>query len=275
MANINNVNLFNIRMKLLLENYLEAKINGQKEGYDIKLVNPDIYEAYYIMFKPKAGLYKDQTHILEMKTSYGDNVKYSYPIHAPKIVFLTKIFHSNISSEGSICLDFLKEESKWTPTANFSSIITNILLLLDTPNPSSPLNSEAAKKYSECQKIFNSVKTNHLSVEKMEAYKSECFESFISLSNNISNANNLQNYVKWFPQLDKNFDAQLFNKEIEELSEQLEELKLKKKKKAEVQKNEVQKIEEPKSEDSSKDTTESKPKKKFDTSKFAKYRDGN
>ncbi|XP_017002841.2 ubiquitin-conjugating enzyme E2 N isoform X1 [Drosophila takahashii] len=70
-----------------------------------------------------------------------------YPMKAPMVRFLTKIYHPNIDSLGRICLDVLKD--KWSPALQIRTILLSIQALLSAPNPDDPLVNDVAELWKE------------------------------------------------------------------------------------------------------------------------------
>ena len=70
-----------------------------------------------------------------------------YPTKAPKVRFVSAVFHPNVYADGQICLDIL--QSQWSPIYDVAALLTSIQSLLCDPNPNSPANSEAARLFSE------------------------------------------------------------------------------------------------------------------------------
>jgi ubiquitin-protein ligase len=56
---------------------------------------------------------------------------------APKITFVTKVYHPNVASTGAICLDILKDA--WSPALTISRVLLSISSLLTDANPDDPL----------------------------------------------------------------------------------------------------------------------------------------
>ena len=65
-----------------------------------------------------------------------------YPFKPPKMNFVTRIYHCNISSNGSICLDILKDQ--WSPALTISKVLLSISSLLTDANPDDPFVPEIA-----------------------------------------------------------------------------------------------------------------------------------
>jgi ubiquitin-conjugating enzyme E2 N len=68
-----------------------------------------------------------------------------YPMAAPKVRFLTRIYHPNIDRLGRICLDILKD--KWSPALQIRTVLISIQALLSCPNPDDPLSEDVAKHW--------------------------------------------------------------------------------------------------------------------------------
>merc|ERR1712228_1049154 len=68
-----------------------------------------------------------------------------YPFKAPKVMFKTKIYHCNVSENGTICLNILKND--WSPLLSIEKILLSLCVLLSEPNPYDPLVADIAELY--------------------------------------------------------------------------------------------------------------------------------
>ena len=73
-----------------------------------------------------------------------------YPMTPPKIRFLTKIYHPNVSNDdkGSMCLGLLRAD-EWKPPNKVVSVLRLIQTLLIEPNPDDAIEPSIANEYRE------------------------------------------------------------------------------------------------------------------------------
>lgn len=90
----------------------------------------------YIYISPDDGFY------VGGHFKFGFSINENYPIDAPKVSCLNRLYHPNIDIDGKICLNILRED--WRPVLDLQSIIIGLLFLFLEPNAQDPLNKEAA-----------------------------------------------------------------------------------------------------------------------------------
>eukprot|EP01062_Namystynia_karyoxenos_P074040 TRINITY_DN70863_c0_g1_i1.p1 TRINITY_DN70863_c0_g1~~TRINITY_DN70863_c0_g1_i1.p1 ORF type:complete len:199 (+),score=59.24 TRINITY_DN70863_c0_g1_i1:100-696(+) len=129
----------------LLRDYKKIK-SDPPQGINATPVDKELMEWNAVMFGPEQTSWEGGT--FRLRLTFSDQ----YPNKAPKVVFLTKMFHPNIYTDGSICLDILA--AQWSPIYDVCAILTSIQSLLTDPNPNSPANSEAARLYRESRKEY-------------------------------------------------------------------------------------------------------------------------
>lgn len=77
----------------------------------------------------------------------------TYPFNPPKVRFVTKIWHPNISSvTGAICLDILKDQ--WAAAMTLRTVLLSLQALLASAEPDDPQDAVVARQYKEHQLIF-------------------------------------------------------------------------------------------------------------------------
>eukprot|EP00469_Lotharella_globosa_P001583 CAMPEP_0167792630 /NCGR_PEP_ID=MMETSP0111_2-20121227/12667_1 /TAXON_ID=91324 /ORGANISM="Lotharella globosa, Strain CCCM811" /LENGTH=184 /DNA_ID=CAMNT_0007685569 /DNA_START=39 /DNA_END=593 /DNA_ORIENTATION=+ len=76
----------------------------------------------------------------------------NYPYKPPKITCMNKIYHPNIDYAGAVCLNILRKD--WKPVLDTQGVIHGLIYLFVEPEPTDPLNEQAAKVMRESKERF-------------------------------------------------------------------------------------------------------------------------
>lgn len=102
---------------------------------------------FTITVAPDEGAYRSGRFVFDVKVSAT-----GYPHEPPKVKCVTKVFHPNIDVDGNVCLNILRED--WKPVLSISHIAYGLTHLFLDPNPSDPLNAEAAEMLKSSPRQF-------------------------------------------------------------------------------------------------------------------------
>ena len=137
-------------LKNALVKYKASERRLRKELRDIQaspneaiFLGPDSLENLYkwtaIIKGPEETPYEGGEFTVDI------NLSLNYPFKPPHVHFITKIYHCNINSNGSLSLDILRDQ--WSPALTIIRIIRTIYYLLCDPFPDDPLVPEYARLY--------------------------------------------------------------------------------------------------------------------------------
>ncbi|KAK0399222.1 hypothetical protein QR680_002945 [Steinernema hermaphroditum] len=116
-------------------------------GICVEMLNENFTKLQGQIRGPADSPYENGTFLLDIE------IPNDYPFQAPKVKFLTKVWHPNISSQtGTICLDILKD--KWAASLTMRTILLSIQALLATPEPKDPQDAVVARQYMDHPDLF-------------------------------------------------------------------------------------------------------------------------
>ncbi|KAK2781916.1 Ubiquitin-conjugating enzyme E2 8 [Emmonsiellopsis sp. PD_33] len=126
-------------LKWLMSDYEVTLVNDNSTIAFLRYGSSGCSQEFYVRFKGpeetpfQGGLWKIHVELPDQ-----------YPYKSPSIGFVNRIYHPNIDElSGSVCLDVINQT--WSPMYDMINIFEVFLpQLLRYPNPSDPLNGDAA-----------------------------------------------------------------------------------------------------------------------------------
>jgi len=113
----------------------------------LELVNDSFTDLKGEIGGPPDTPYEGGVFNLEIK------IPETYPFNPPKVKFITKIWHPNISSvTGAICLDILKDQ--WAAAMTLRTVLLSLQALLASAEPDDPQDAVVASQYKSHNEIF-------------------------------------------------------------------------------------------------------------------------
>ena len=180
--------------------------------YVTPIINPeDPLDIQFDLEGPKATPY--EYGIFRVKLI----ITSEFPLTAPKGIFITKIFHPNISEKGDICVNTLKKD--WNPSQwNLYHLFEVIKCLLIVPFPQSALNEEAGKLFMENYEEYFKIAQMYTKVYAMKNNTNNILEEK-NVNNNINNNDDDMDMddsdVNNYSQSDMKINRNMFRNEVD------------------------------------------------------------
>ena len=115
-------------------------------GVTVKPVDGDLFDLHVILTGPKGTPYDGGKFHISVK------LPFTYPNAAPKVRFLTKIYHINIDSNGVPCPGQIGL-SNWSPANTIAGLLRNIADKLGDPDATVP-RYDAVKGVNDLLRLF-------------------------------------------------------------------------------------------------------------------------
>ena len=117
--------------------YQDFSKNSQNSHAEIKSVSEDY--SHWEVYIPGPRNTPFEGGFFLVAIDIGDD----YPENPPKCKFITPIYHPNVTSQGTICLNIL--DKQWNVNNRIFNVVDYIYFLMARPNTDDPLRTDIAK----------------------------------------------------------------------------------------------------------------------------------
>ena len=110
-------------LKRISKELVQTKEYDETHFCEVGPINDDMFNWTAILKGPPNSAYEGGVFNLKIELTK------KYPFCPPKIIFLTKIYHPNISDSGFVCIDLLMDQA-WSPALNYRQNFNNDMFFI-------------------------------------------------------------------------------------------------------------------------------------------------
>jgi ubiquitin-protein ligase len=96
------------------------------------------------------------------------DIPQEYPFKAPRVRFVTPIYHCNVSVDGMICLDLLKDA--WSPALSIRKVLEAVRALVMSPDGLNPLDAYKGALFKDDLPLYKAEATKHTLENAQEGF---------------------------------------------------------------------------------------------------------
>ena len=183
---------------ILREEFEELKDKPLSDlGYTIELSDNNILKWRVTLLGAKDTSYAEGIFFIELRFPED------YPQSSPRVIFLTPIYHPNVSPNGFVAVNFI---INWKASTRVREILTKLYAIFYDVNPNSPYSREQAEEFKNNRSLYES-KVKYFTKKYANIKSSEDIKifdkwNFFLEKNNINlciNINGKDEFLMTFP----------------------------------------------------------------------------
>ncbi|KAN0105335.1 ubiquitin-conjugating enzyme [Russula decolorans] len=145
-----------LRLRRITKEIARCNNDYKTENISVELMDDSPFHLRGSLQGPQDSPYEGGN--FEVDIVLPDN----YPFAPPKVKFITKVYHPNISS-GAVSIDILQDQ--WSPNITLPILLISLQSFLCTPElcnpePDDPVDAEVAKQFASSRKAFEDTARN-------------------------------------------------------------------------------------------------------------------
>ncbi|KAI0270979.1 ubiquitin-conjugating enzyme/RWD-like protein [Russula aff. rugulosa BPL654] len=146
-----------LRLRRVTKEIAHCNDTYKTDNISVELMDNSPFHLRGSFRGPQDGLYEGGNFEVDIVLPDG------YPFYPPKVKFITKVYHPNISSSGAISIDILHHQ--WTPRFTLPTLLISLQSFLCSPElcdpgPDDPVDAGVAKQFASSRKAFEDTARN-------------------------------------------------------------------------------------------------------------------